>query len=451
MAQYAQVNTPLPGPRARALLEELRRWVPRAMTPSVPTVIERAEGATIEDVDGNRFIDFSGGVGVLNVGHVPEAVTRAAGRQLGRFIHTDFAVVPYESYIRLAEALAARAPGASPKKAAFFNSGAEAVENAVKLARYVTGRPGVLALEGAFHGRTYMALTLTSKVVPYKEHFGPFVPEVYRVAAPYCYRCPLGLRYPGCGVECARSVERTFVTGVSPRATAALVVEPVQGEGGFVVPPPEYLPMVREITARHGILLIVDEIQTGFGRTGRFFAVEHFGVEPDVITVGKSIAAGLPLSGVIARSDLFDRLGEGVIGGTYVGNPVACQAALAVLEMLEREGLVQRAEAIGRTIRARLERLQESVPLVGDVRGLGAMVAMELVRDRQTKEPAAEETSRILRRCVERGLICLKAGIHNNVIRILAPLVIPEAQLAEGLDILEQAVREEAHAHGPKA
>lgn len=444
MSQYAKVNTPLPGPKAQALLETMQRWVPRAMTPFVPTVVERATGAMVEDVDGNRFIDFSGGVGVLNVGHVPEPVTRAAARQLSKFIHTDFTVIPYEPYIRLAEALARRAPGPSPKKAAFFNSGAEAVENAVKLARYATGRPGVVALEGAFHGRTYMALTLTSKVAPYKEHFGPFVPEVYRVPAPYCYRCPLGLQYPDCGVACARSLERTFVTGVSPRATAAVIVEPVQGEGGFVVPPPEYLPMVREITARHGVLLIADEIQTGFGRTGRFYAVEHFGIEPDILTVGKSIAAGFPLSGVIARADLFDKPGEGAIGGTYVGNPVACEAALAVLEMLDRDRLVERARTIGEAIRARLEALREAVPLVGDVRGLGAMVAMELVRDRATKEPAAQETSRILRRCLERGLICLKAGLYNNVIRILVPLVIDDAQLAEGLDILERAVREEA-------
>ena len=438
------MKTPLPGPRAKELLELMRRYVPDAMAPAVPTVIARAHGALVEDVDGNQFIDFAGGIGVLNVGHAPAEVVQAVTQQATRFLHTDFTVVPYEPYVRLAERLASLAPGAHPKKAAFFNSGAEAVENAVKLARYVTGRAGVIALEGAFHGRTYMAMTLTSKVKPYKERFGPFVPEVYRVPAPYCYRCPFKLTYPECGLACVEAMERALVTTVAPDATAAVIVEPVQGEGGFVVPPPEYLPRVRELTARHQILLIADEIQTGFGRTGRFFAVEHFNVEPDVITVGKSIAAGLPLSGVIARAELYDRLAEGVVGGTFVGNPVACAAGLAVLDLFEQKGLVQRAARIGDIARRRLEAMMERIPLIGDVRGLGAMVAMELVRDRKTKEPADRETSSILRRCAERGLICIKAGVYGNVIRLLVPLVIEEDQLQEGLDILEQAVREEA-------
>lgn len=444
MPEYARMKTAIPGPRAQALLELMRRCVPRAMEPAVPTVIARAHGALVEDVDGNRFIDFAGGIGVLNVGHAPAEVVQAIADQAARFVHTDFTVVPYEPYIRLAQQLAARAPGSRPKKVAFFNSGAEAVENAVKLARYVTGRAGVIALEGAFHGRTYMALSLTSKVKPYKAGFGPFVPEVYRVPAPYCYRCPLRLSYPQCGLACVEALERALVTTVAPEATAAVIVEPVQGEGGFVVPPPEYLPRVRELTARHDILLIADEIQSGFGRTGRFFAVEHFGVEPDVIAVGKSIAAGLPLSGVIARADLFDRLGEGVIGGTFVGNPVACAAGLAVLEMLDRQDLVARAARIGELARQRMEAMMERIPLIGDVRGLGAMVGMELVRDRRTREPADRETARVLRRCAERGLICVRAGIYGNVIRLLVPLVIEEAQLHEGLDILEQALREEA-------
>lgn len=444
MPKYARMKTALPGPKAQDLLELMRRYVPNAMAPAVPTVIARAQGALVQDVDGNQFIDFAGGIGVLNVGHAPPEVVQAVAEQAGRFLHTDFTVVPYEPYLRLAERLTARAPGARPKKAAFFNSGAEAVENAVKLARHATGRAGIIALEGAFHGRTYMAMTLTSKVKPYKERFGPFVPEVYRVPAPYCYRCPFKLTYPECGLACVEAMERALVTTVAPDATAAVIVEPVQGEGGFVVPPPEYLPRVRELTARHDILLIADEIQTGFGRTGRFFAVEHFNVEPDVITVGKSIAAGLPLSGVIARTELYDRLGEGVVGGTFVGNPVACAAGLAVLDLFEQKGLVERAARLGDIARRRMEAMMESIPLIGDVRGLGAMVAMELVRDRKTKEPADKEASRILRRCAERGLICVKAGIYGNVIRLLVPLVIEEEQLDEGLDILEQAVREEA-------
>ena len=444
MPQYARMKTAIPGPKAQELLELMRRYVPDAMAPAVPTVIARASGALVEDVDGNQFIDFAGGIGVLNVGHAPPEVVQAIVEQAQRFLHTDFTVVPYEPYIRLAQRLAAKAPGSSPKKVAFFNSGAEAVENAVKLARYATGRAGIIALEGAFHGRTYMAMTLTSKFKPYKARFGPFVPEVYRVPAPYCYRCPMGLSYPQCGLACAQALERALVTMVAPEATAAVIVEPVQGEGGFVVPPPEYLRAVRELTARHDILLIADEIQSGFGRTGRFLAIEHFGVEPDIITVGKSIAAGLPLSGVIARADLYDRLGEGVVGGTFVGNPVACAAGLAVLDQIERQDLVARAARIGEIARRRMEAMMERIPLIGDVRGLGAMVGMELVRDRRTKEPADQETSRILRRCAERGLICIKAGIYGNVIRLLVPLVVEEDQLQEGLDILEQAVLEEA-------
>lgn len=428
------------------MLELMRRYVPGAMAPAVPTVIARAQGALVEDVDGNRFIDFSGGIGVLNVGHAPAEVVSAVTEQTSRFLHTDFTVVPYESYVKLAQRLAALAPGSSPKKVAFFNSGAEAVENAVKLARYVTGRAGIIALEGAFHGRTYMAMTLTSKVKPYKERFGPFVPEVYRVPAPYCYRCPFGLKHPECGMACVQAVERAFTTVVAPEAVAAVIVEPVQGEGGFVVPPPEYLQRMRQLTARHEILLIADEIQTGFGRTGRFFAVQHFGIEPDVITIGKSVAAGLPLSGVIARADLYDQLDEGVVGGTFVGNPVACAAGLAVLDMFEQRRLTERSEKLGQLIQQRMEHMMERISLVGDVRGLGSMMAIELVKDRKTKEPASKETARILRRCHERGLICIKAGIYGNVIRMLAPLTIEEDLLNEGLDILEQAVREEAQA-----
>ncbi|MBE3599078.1 MAG: 4-aminobutyrate--2-oxoglutarate transaminase [Limnochordaceae bacterium] len=439
------MKTQVPGPRSREILELMQRYVPRAMTPHVPAVIARASGAIVEDVDGNQFIDFSGGIGVVNVGHAPPEVVDAVTEQTRRFLHTDFTVVPYEPYVRLAERLARQAPG-GPWKVAFFNSGAEAVENAVKLARYATGRAGVIALEGAFHGRTYMAMTLTSKVKPYKERFGPFVPEVYRVPAPYCYRCPLGLRYPDCGLACVESMKRALVTTVAPEAVAAVIVEPVQGEGGFVVPPPEYLPAVRELTARHDILLIVDEIQTGFGRTGRFFAVEHFGVQPDVLTVGKSLAAGLPLSGVIARAELYDRLGESVVGGTFVGNPVACAAGLAVLDIFERQQLVERASRLGELIRQRMMAMQERFAIIGDVRGLGAMMAMELVRDRSTKEPADVETSRILRRCFEQGLIAVKAGIYGNVIRMLVPLVIEEEQLLEGLAILEQAIAQESRA-----
>jgi 4-aminobutyrate aminotransferase/(S)-3-amino-2-methylpropionate transaminase len=417
--------------------------VARALTAYVPTVVERAEGSLIHDVDGNTLIDLSGGIGVLNVGHAAPAVVDAVTEQARRFLHTDFTVLPYAPYVHLAERLAALAPGPGPKKAAFFNSGAEAVENAVKIARVATRRQAVIAFEGAFHGRTLLAMTMTSKVTPYKKGFGPFAPEVYRAPYAYCYRCRLGKTYPECGVACADQVEAMLATHVHPEQVAAVVVEPVLGEGGFVVPPGEFLQRLQELCRAHGIAFVCDEIQTGFGRTGRFFAVEHWGLEPDLIAVAKSIAAGLPLSGVIGRAEVMDAPEEGAIGGTFIGNPVACAAALAVLDTIEREGLVARAERIGAILRERFEDMQRRFPIIGDVRGLGAMMAIELVRHRRTKEPATGETVRILGRAARRGAIFLRAGVHGNVIRTLAALTIPEDQLHEALDVLEAAIAEE--------
>ncbi|MCG0239077.1 MAG: 4-aminobutyrate--2-oxoglutarate transaminase [Firmicutes bacterium] len=430
--------TEIPGPRSRALLERKERVVPRALSVHVPVVIDRAEGALITDVDGNTFIDLAGGVGCLNVGHSNPEVVRAIQEAAARFTHTDFSVVPYESYIQLAEELSRRAPGSFPKKVAFFNSGAEAVENAVKIARKYTGRKAIIAMEGAFHGRTNLTMALTSKVRPYKEGFGPFAPEIYRVPFPYVYRWPGRPSPAEVARQAAEALERAFLTVVSPQETAAVILEPIQGEGGFVVPPAEYLPMVQAICRRYGVLLIVDEIQTGYGRTGRFFASEHFGIEPDLITVGKSIAAGMPLSGVIGRAEIMDSPEDSTIGGTYPGNPVACAAALAVLREMDRLGLVERARVIGDRIRQRFEAMAARSPLVGEVRGLGAMMAMELVRDRETREPATEETAELLRRCIRRGVIALRAGIYGNVVRILAPLVITDDQLDEALTVMEE-------------
>ena len=441
MAKTITIQHAIPGPRSKALLAEKERYVSNAIGIHLPAVIQRAEGALLTDIDGNRFIDLSGGVGCLNVGHSHPKVVRAIQEQAARYTHTDFSVMPYEPYIRLAARLCAIAPGPRPKKAVLFNSGTEAVENAVKIARAVTGRPGVIAFQGAFHGRTYMSLSLTSKVEPYKKNFGPFMTEVYRVPYPYPYRSPS----PDATGWVMSHLEELFATHVQADKIAAIVVEPVLGEGGFVVPPPNFLPQLRGLADRHGILLVVDEIQTGLGRTGRMFAIEHYGVEPDLMIVAKSIAAGLPVSAVVGAREVMDALPEGALGGTYVGNPVACAAALAVLDVMQEERLVARAAVLGERMLTRFRRLQERSPLVGDVRGLGAMVAMELVRDRSAKEPAARETSEIIRRALARGVLILRAGIFNNVIRVLTPLVITDAQLDEALTILEDAVLEVAN------
>ncbi len=467
-----RIVTPVPGPRSRAVMERAARAVPRGIAPQAPVVAAEASGALITDLDGNTFIDLSGGIGVLNTGHRPPEVAQAVHAQVDRFLHTDYSVVPYEPYVALAERLSRLAPIPGARKACFFNSGAEAVENACKFARLYTRRPALIAYEGGFHGRTLLALSLTSKPRPYKKGMGPFAPEVYRVPYAYCYRCPLGLEHPGCGVECARALERAFATLVSSRDTAAVVVEPVQGEGGFVVPPPEFLPMVRDICRRHGVLLILDEIQTGFYRTGRLFACEHTGVQPDLICVAKSLAAGLPLSGVVGRAEVLDAAEPGNIGGTYVGNPVACAAALAVLDLLEgRRGAAEtggvggrgeggagpagdadgrgggfppgpgeRAEAIGRYLVGRFRAMEERYGIIGDVRGLGAMVGVELVRDRETKEPATQETEFILQEALRRGVIVPRCGLYGNVLRFLNPLTIGEAELAEAVDVLEEVI-----------
>ena len=346
-------------------------------------VAAEGRGARLTDIDGNTFIDFTGGVGCLAVGHAHPRVVAAVQEQVARFAHTDFMVIPYEPYIDLAERLCALAPIADPCKAAFFNSGAEAVENAVKFARLYTGRPAVIAFEGGFHGRTLMALTLTSKTHPYKAGLGPFAPEVYRV--PYAN----GYRGPDAQTALA-ALEHSLLTQVAVEQVAAIVLEPVQGEAGFIVPPPEFLSGVRALCDEYGIVLVADEVQTGFARTGRMFAVEHFDVEPDLMTVAKSIASGLPLSGVLGRAEIMDAPPESAVGGTYVGNPVAQAAALAVLDVIEDEGLIGRSAVIGDAIRGRMLSWQERFAAIGDVRGLGSMLAIELVSDRATKRPAPD-------------------------------------------------------------
>ena len=410
-----ELKTEIPGPRSREILERLRASVAAPLSITFPIAAAEARGATLTDVDGNTFVDFAGGVGCLNVGHSHPHVVQAAQEQLDRFSHTDFTVVPYEIYATLSERLLARAPLGGPAKAAFFNAGTEAVENAVKFARAYTGRPAVIGFEGAFHGRTYLSLALTSKTRPYKEGLGPFAPEVYRV--PF---------------NDVGAIRGAFKTLVAAEDVAAIVFEPVQGEGGFIPATQEFVEGVRAICDEHGIVMVCDEVQSGFARTGRFFAIEHFGVTPDLITVAKSIAMGIPLSGVLGKAAIMDAPQEGGVGGTYVGNPVAQAAALAVLDVIEDEGLVERSSAIGETIRSRMVAWQGRWPAIREVRGLGSMLAIELAD--------AEVASAVVLAALERGLLLLKAGVAGNSIRVLVPLVIGDAELDEALDVWEQAL-----------
>jgi 4-aminobutyrate aminotransferase/(S)-3-amino-2-methylpropionate transaminase len=437
------MQTPSPGPRAQALQAERARWVPRGVSTYHAIYPVRASGAELEDADGNRYLDFAGGIGTMNVGHSHPAVVEAIQRQAERFTHTCAHVAMPALYVELARRLAESVPGTAPKKTLLVNSGAEAVENAVKIARAATGRPAVIAFENGFHGRTLLTLTLTGRVRPYSVGFGPFAGEVYHVPYPYCYRCPAGVGAAADGTCCGAplaALERALLTQVAPEQVAAVLVEPVQGEGGFVVPPADFLPALADLCRRHGMLLIVDEVQTGFGRTGRMWACEHAGVDPDLLVTAKSLAAGLPLAAVVGRAEVMDAPAPGGLGGTYGGNPVACAAALAVLDVFEREGLVARGATLGVAALARMRTWQARLPLVGDVRGLGAMVAVELVRDRATREPAVDEAAAVVASCRDQGLLLIKAGLYDNVIRLLMPLVTTDEQLVAGLDILESAL-----------
>jgi 4-aminobutyrate aminotransferase / (S)-3-amino-2-methylpropionate transaminase / 5-aminovalerate transaminase len=428
-----ELRTAIPGPRSEQILQRKALVVADPLSIYIPVVIDHGDGATLTDVDGNTFIDFTGGVGCLNVGHANPRITEAVQEQAARFLHTDFTIVPYELYVTLAERLVATAPISGQVKAAFFNAGTEALENAIKFARAYTKRPAVIAFEGGFHGRTLLSLSLTSKTHPYKAGLGPFAPDVYRVPFAQDYRGPSS-------GEALAALERALVTQVAAESVAAVVIEPVQGEGGFVVAPPEFLAGVRKLCDDNGIVLVVDEVQTGYGRTGKLWGIEHYDVEPDLMCVAKSIAAGLPLSGVLGRAEIMDAPGDSAIGGTYVGNPVAQAAALAVLDVFEDDGLVERAAQIGDTIRERMLGWQQRWPAIGDVRGLGAMLALELVEDPATKAPAPDLATRVVEAAAERGLLLLKSGIYSNCIRVLVPLVISEAQLDEALGVWEDAL-----------
>ncbi|MBI4818806.1 MAG: 4-aminobutyrate--2-oxoglutarate transaminase [Deltaproteobacteria bacterium] len=426
---YARIVTPIPGPKSAAWIERRKRAVAPGVSLAHPIFAASASGSTITDLDGNTFLDFAGGIGCLNVGHARPEVVEAARAQLEKLTHACFQVTGYESYVEVCEALCRLAPGQFEKRAALFSTGAECTENAVKIARRATKRQGVLCFEHAFHGRTLLGMTMTSKANPYKVGMGPFAPEVYRLPYPYPYR----------DASIVGRVEKALATLVAPSDLAAVIIEPVLGEGGFIVPPKEFFSELRTFCDKHGIVFISDEVQSGMGRTGRMFASEVLGFTPDLTTVAKSIAGGLPLSGVVGRSSIMDAVPVGGVGGTFAGNPVSCAAAMAAIRTLELEVSSGRAEALGQRVRSRLEAFAERKSSIGEVRGLGPMIAMELVRDRKTKEPADSETKEIITRARNKGLLLLSAGTYSNVLRLLFPLTIPEDALDEGLEILEQS------------
>ncbi len=424
-----RILTALPGPKSAVVLAKKAKYVAAPLEAYAPFIIRSSEGAIIEDLDGNRFIDFSGGWGCLAVGQRHERIVAALHDQIDHFLHTDFTAVPYAPLVELAEALCAHTAISGEKKAAFFNSGAEAVENAVKIARAYTKRKSVLVFENAFHGRTLLTMTMTHKAKPYKTGFGPFASDVYRLPYPYEYRKRVT----------PEEIESTLLSLVDPTEVAVMVVEPVIGEGGFLVPPAWFLPFLRTLADRYGFVLAFDEVQSGIGRTGKFFAFEHFGAEPDLVCVAKSLASGLPLSGVVGRAKVMDAPIPSAIGGTYAGNPLACRAAIEVIRTLDKEKLLDRASHVGDRIKARFERLAKRFDIVGDVRGLGAMVAIELVKDRVSKEPAKEITGKIAQTAMANGAIFPTAGLQGNVLRVLVSFVITDEQIDEGMDILEDA------------
>lgn len=431
MTKFISIKTTLPGPKSQEIAQRREKYVAKPMGSSLsPCYIAHGEGALLTDVDGNQFIDLTGGWGCLAVGHTHKKVVAAVKDQAEKYLHTDFTAVPYESLVELAEKLVKLAPGKTPKAAVFFNSGAEAIENAVKIARAHTKRPAIIVFENAFHGRTLLTMTMTHKAMPYKYRFGPFAPEIYRLPFP-------SPSHPMAKIE---DFEKMLVNIVTPESVAAIVVEPIQGEGGFNVPQKGFLEYLRRLTDKYGMLLVTDEIQSGIGRTGKFFAIENWGIEPDIICLAKSLAAGLPLSAVIVKKEITDSLPGGCIGGTYVGNPIACRAALEVIKIIEEEHLLDRALKIGERLEERFLQMKESYPLIGEIRGIGAMRAIELVKDRKTKEPATQETAQVVLECLKNGVFVPTAGINKNLLRMLVSLEITDEQLDEALDVLEKVI-----------
>ncbi|OEH93608.1 4-aminobutyrate--2-oxoglutarate transaminase [Bacillus solimangrovi] len=441
-AKTINLKTAIPGPKSEELLKRRHEHVPRGPFNTMPVFAEKGEGAVLTDIDGNTFLDFAGAIGTLNVGHCPPTVVEALKEQVDKYIHPCFHVMMYESYLQLAEKLNEITPGNHHKKTFFLNSGAEAVENAIKIARRYTKRRGIISFERGFHGRTYMAMSLTSKVKPYKNGFGPFAPDTYKMPYPYYYRAQKGMTTKEVDDMILAEFQDFFLREVPAEDIAAVIMEPVQGEGGFVAPSKHFVQGVKQICEENGILFIADEVQTGFGRTGKMFGMDHYDVVPDLMTMSKSIAAGLPISAVTGRAQVMDAPDVGEIGGTYGGSPLGCVAALEVINLMEKDELPSRAFHIGEAISKRFKALQSKVEQIGEVRTLGAMTAIEFVKDRETKEPNKELTSQIVQACHKRGVVLMGAGLYGNVVRILSPLVITVEQLNEGLDVLEEVVLE---------
>ena len=437
---YIQLKTALPGPKAQIALERRKNALPAGLAKSTEVVVEKAEGALVWDVDGNQLIDFAGGIGMINVGHRNENVVNAIREQLDKYLLTCSLVTTMEPYLDLAELLNSVTPGNFPKKTLLANSGSEAVENAINVAKYYTKRNAVLCFEGAYHGRTLLTLSLTSKYALFKKGFGSYVSDIYRIPAPNTYRGIEGMNEEEYIQFCIKRLENAFIAQVDPESLAAIIIEPVQGEGGFLPIPAAYLQKLREVCDKYGIVFIADEIQCGAGRTGKFFAIEHSGVVPDIVVSAKSIGAGLPISAITGKADILDAPHLGGVGGTYGGSPIACVAAIEAIKILKSESFLQRVNEVGETIRTTLERWKEKYPLVGDVRGIGAMRLVEFVKDHNSKEPDAEATLEIIKDAVAHGLIMIRAGLYSNCIRLLPPIVITDEQLTEGLKVLEDAI-----------
>jgi 4-aminobutyrate aminotransferase/(S)-3-amino-2-methylpropionate transaminase len=439
--QERKVLTEIPGPNSRAWFERRANAVANGVVGIHPIVTARASGGIVEDVDGNRLIDFATGISTLNVGHSAPEVVAAVQRQAELFTHTCIHVTANEPYIQLAERLNQLTPGDFAKKSLFLNSGAEAVENAVKIARRATGRSAIVTFDHAFHGRTLLTMSLTAKVMPYKQGMGPFAPEIYRLPFAYPYRCPTGGGPEGCGDSCLAYALDEMHKHIGEDNIAAVVMEPIQGEGGFIVPAPGFVKGIAEFCASHGIVFIADEIQSGMGRAGRWYAIEDEGVVPDLVTTAKSMGGGMPISAVTGRADIMDAVHVGGLGGTYGGNPVAAASALAVLDKIEHDDLLARARETGATVMQRFQEFSARYPVIGEVRGRGAMCAIELVSDRATKEPLdVAATNAVATRCLEQGVIVITAGTYGNVIRLLPPLNIEPTLLADGLDVVDAAL-----------
>ena len=438
MAKSIDIRTAIPGPKSQEMVARREAAVPTGLYKAHPIAIDHAHGALVTDIDGNTYIDFVGGIGVLNAGHTMPDVVNAITEQANKLIHFSALVGTYESYVELSERLNEAVPISAPCKTILANSGAEAVENAIKIAKVATGRTAIIAFEGGYHGRTLLTLSLTSKTA-FKKNLGPFFPDVYRAPFPYEYQCKMCSN--SCSGACTDQLEKMLLTHVDASAVAAIIIEPVQGEGGFIPVPQTYMQRLRQICDKHGIVLIADEVQCGFGRTGTLFAMEQMGVEPDIIVTAKSIAAGMPLAAVTGRAEIMDAVHLGGIGGTYGGNPLACAAAIEVMNQFQDGDLLERAQQIGAQIGERGQTWLREIPAIGDVRGLGSMMAIEFVKDRTTREPDPDAVAKVSAYCLQHGVITMRAGLYTNCIRLLMPLVITDEQLQEGLDVLDAAIR----------